>query len=98
MKGGRRMRGGECGIDALRAASERFLREKALLIAEMLGQRAVAGDETCMKLLCDLAEEHKELSQAKKKGAKRSLATEWANEPEWTEEDERAAQAAEGRE
>lgn len=80
---------GESAMDALREAAAKLLRENAAEIAEILCKRAVEGDEGCQEHLCDLAREHLELSKAKRKGAKRSLATEWANEPEWTEEDER---------
>ena len=81
----------KCGMDALRAEAARVLLENASLFAEMLGKKAIEGDKICLKFLCELAREHMELSKAESKGPKRSLATEWMNEPEWTDEDERAA-------
>jgi len=83
----------ECGISAMRAAAAKVLFENAPEIAAMHLAKALKGDERSLTILRDLAREHKEFSKAERKGPKRSLATEWANEPEWTEEDERAAKA-----
>jgi len=85
----------DCAIDAMRAAAAKVLLEKAVEIAQSLGAKALGGNERCFKILCELASQYKEQQAIleRQRRPKRSLAMEWANEPEWTEEDERAAQA-----
>jgi hypothetical protein len=71
-------------IDAMRQAAANVLREKCSPIANGMAEKAAQGDVRCARFLCDLANEDKELTLAQEKRVKRSLATEWANEPEWT--------------
>jgi hypothetical protein len=89
------MNGELFGSDPLSADAARVLREKAPEIADTLGVKAVEGHGPSLKSLNQLSGKHKE-EQAileLRHRPKRSLATEWMNEAEWTEEDERAAQA-----
>lgn len=57
-------------------------------IVRALRERATKGDRHSALLLCALSSERKEQSEAAEKPAKRSLAMEWANEPEWVDSDE----------
>ena len=70
-------------IDAMRAAAAHALRKDCDIIASGMAKKAAEGDTRSGRFLCDLANEHKELTAAQQKRVKRSLATEWANEPEW---------------
>lgn len=55
-------------------------------IVGALAAKARGGDLQCAKLLLELMREAQDLGAEEKKQKKRSLATEWANEPEWTGE------------
>lgn len=72
------------GSDAMRRAAARVLTAHCEAIAEGLGKRAT--DESHVQsivLLCDLADEEKELSAELVKRCQQSLADKWENEPEW---------------
>lgn len=71
-------------IDAMRQAAANALRDKCNPIANGIAEKAAQGDVRCARFLCDLANEDKERTLAQEKKVKRSLATEWANESEWT--------------
>lgn len=81
------------GAGALRKACEKALAENATKIAEGMARKAAEGNVLCGRFLDDRAAEHREKREAQSRKPKRSLATEWASEPEWTEEDEAAAKA-----
>jgi len=77
---------------ALRKACAKVLAENATRIAEGIAKKAAEGNVECARFLEDRAKEHREC-EAQARTPKRSLAREWANEPEWTEEDEAAMSA-----
>lgn len=81
------------GAGALRKACEKALAENAMAIAEGMARKAAGGSVPCGTFLDDRAIEHKKLSEAQSRKPKRSLAMEWASEPEWSEEDEAAMNA-----
>lgn len=81
------------GTAALRKASAEASRKYSTLIAEGMAKKACEGNVRCAEFLDDRAREHKELIEARTRKPKRSLATEWAHEPEWTDEDDAAAKA-----
>lgn len=70
-------------IDAMRTAAANALHKDCDLIASGMAKKAAEGDTRSARFLCDLANERKELTAAQQKHVRRSLATEWANEPEW---------------
>lgn len=71
----------------MRSAAAKALCEACDRIASGMAKKAEDGDVRSARFLCDLADEDQEISVAQEKQqAKRSLATEWANEPEWTPE------------
>lgn len=76
-------RAGRHGIDALRDAADGALKEQYDSIAKALAENSAKGNIQSAKLLCDLAERKKRESTGKVKN-KRSLATDWGLEPEWT--------------
>jgi hypothetical protein len=82
------------GCEEMMRAAADALRESSGAIADAMAEKARAGDVRCANFLLALAGQAMELSALKNKAPKRSLATEWANEPEWTDED--AAREAEG--
>jgi hypothetical protein len=81
------------GIDSMRESADRSLKKNSDLIVKGLLDRSIKGEVSPAKYLCALAGDSKELSLAleRKFKPKRSLATEWANEPEWTGEDDMGA-------
>lgn len=81
------------GAGAIREESAKVLAANAPRIVEGMAKKAAEGSVPCATFLDDRAKEHKELSEALVRKPKRSLATEWAHEPEWTEEDEAAMRA-----
>lgn len=70
-------------IDAMRTAAANALSKHCKLIASGMAKKAAEGDIRSAQFLCDLANKHKDLTATQQKRVKRSLATEWANEPEW---------------
>jgi hypothetical protein len=76
-------RAGQHGIDALRDAADGALKERYDSIAKALADHSEKGNIQSAKLLCDLAE-RKKLESTEKIKKKRSLATNWGLEPEWT--------------
>ena len=76
-------RAGRHGIDVLRDAADGALKERYDSIAKALADHSEKGNIQSAKLLCDLAERKKRESTEKVK-KKRSLATNWGLEPEWT--------------
>ena len=71
------------GSDAMRKAAAEALRVHCVAIANKLAEKAAQGNVQCARLLLDLADQEKELNLAQGQRVKRSLATEWANQPEW---------------
>jgi hypothetical protein len=76
----------EHASDAVRESVAKAFREHSDEIAEGLLGKCKEGNVQAIKLGYELASENKELvvAQERKAAPKRSLATEWANEPEWT--------------
>jgi hypothetical protein len=77
--------GREKGGDAMRKTASRVLNECYEAIVGELAKRATNESHVqSIRLLCDLADEEKELSAALLRRSQESLADRWENEPEWT--------------
>ena len=71
------------GIDVLRKAVDKEIRKEVKELAEALIQNFKEGHVASGKLACALAEEQKLLRGETVRKAHPSLASQWANEPEW---------------
>lgn len=74
------------GAAELRAAADMFLDAKCIEIAESLAESSLKGHIQSTKFLFALADGHQELDAEEVSGQLRSLATEWAAEPQWIAE------------
>lgn len=74
------------GAGEMRCAADIVLREKSLEIADALAKSSLDGHIQSAKFLYELAGEHERLSPAEGAHKLRSLASEWAAEPEWLAE------------
>lgn len=72
-------------MENLRRAAGDSVREQSQKIAQSLVDNTVKGNATCAKLLLDLVE--KEPGTEKKQKARKSMATEMAEEKQWTGEE-----------
>ena len=97
-------------LKRLRRSAIRVVRDNSDRLAQSLFDQTIKGNTNSGKLLLSIIKAVAEPQPPKRRKAskpespkpapqkpKRSLATEWANEPEWTEEDERLAQAQRAR-
>jgi hypothetical protein len=86
------------GVDRLREAIANAVNENAEEIAQAFVLECKEGDPRCIKLAEDITARHKaeQIVLERQRRTKRSLATELANEPEWTEEHEKALDAKQG--
>lgn len=93
-QGARGSRKAAHGHDRLCALIAKALGEHAGEIADALMKKCREGDLRSIKLAHEIAAAYQEEpASPEPPEPKRSLATEWANEPEWTDEDEQALQA-----
>ena len=80
------------GSDAVRESIARAVRDNSDEIAAGLIGKSKEGNVPAIKCAYEIAGEQKELCLALERqlAPKKSLATEWANEPEWTGDDAEA--------
>ena len=71
------------GIDVLRKAVDKEIRKEGKELAAALIQNFKEGHVASGKFACELAEEEKLLGLEKARKTQPSLASQWANEPEW---------------
>lgn len=74
------------GASEMRVAADIVLQEKSLEIANALAQSSMDGHIQSARFLYELAEENEKLGPAEGARKLRSLADEWAAEPEWLAE------------
>ena len=85
------------GIAILCEAANMVLEDSGLDIAMALGKSSIGGHIQAVRFLFDLAKLQQELGQTEKAQRMRSLASEWAAEPEWNgEKSTDSAEAASG--
>lgn len=77
------------GVDAVRESVAKKAREHSDEIADGLIDKSKEGNVAAIKFTYETAAEDKELREALARAAfpRRSLATEWASEPEWSGDD-----------
>lgn len=74
------------GASEMRVAADIMLREKSLEIADALAKSSMDGHIQSARFLYELAEEHEKLGPAEGAPKLRSLASDWAAEPQWLAE------------
>ncbi len=74
------------GAEDLRVAADMVLEESSVEIARALARSSLEGHLQSVKFLYDLAEYHQKLGKGEIARQIRSLAGEWAAEPEWLAE------------
>ncbi|MDE3187682.1 MAG: hypothetical protein KGM96_09195 [Acidobacteriota bacterium] len=74
------------GAADLRVAADMVLEESSIEIARALARSSLEGHLQSIKFLYDLAEYHEKRGAAELSRTIRSLAGEWAAEPEWLAE------------
>lgn len=74
------------GAQDMRLAANMVLEESSLEIARALAKSSMDGHIQCARFLYDLAEYHEKLGATELSRTIRSLASEWAAEPEWLAE------------
>jgi hypothetical protein len=85
------------GAEMLRQAASMVLEDQSLEIALALADSSIDGHIQCAKFLYDLAKLQEELGKTEVARKTRSLASEWADEPQWTDKPpEEAAETGDG--
>ena len=76
------------GVEALARAVEEMLRQNAKEFALVLKNAALKGQFQSFKLIYELTKRLPTPASAQEERKYPSLAEQWANEPEWVDEDE----------